>query len=49
MVRKDDATEHKTWKERLAEGSAPTSFNDQRGGGVGHYIPEPIEALKKRK
>ena len=41
IVRMDDATEHKTWKERLAEGSAPTTFNDQRGGGVGHYVPEP--------
>jgi len=49
MVRMDDGTEHKTWKERLAEGSAPTTFNDQRGGGVGHYVPEPKEALKKRK
>ncbi|MCP4440739.1 MAG: NAD-dependent dihydropyrimidine dehydrogenase subunit PreA [Aureispira sp.] len=49
MVRMDDGTEHKTWKERLIEGSAPTTFNDQRGGGVGHYVPEPKEALKKRK
>lgn len=49
MVRMDDGTEHKTWKERLAEGSAPTTFNDQRGGGVGHYVPEPKEALKKFK
>lgn len=48
MERRDDGSEHKTWKERLAEGSAPTSFNDQRGGGVGHFVPEPTEAFKRK-
>lgn len=48
MERRDDGNEHKTWKERLTEGSAPTSFNDQRGGGVGHFVPEPTEAFKRK-
>jgi dihydropyrimidine dehydrogenase (NAD+) subunit PreA len=47
MVQTDDGTEFKTWQNRLDENSAPTTFNDQRGGGVGHYVPEPKEALKK--
>ena len=47
MVQTDDGTEFKSWQNRLDENSAPTTFNDQRGGGVGHYVPEPKEALKK--
>ena len=48
MERRDDGTEHETWKDKLEKGTAPTTFNDQRGGGVGHYVPEPAEALKKK-
>lgn len=49
MVKKDDGTEHVTWAERTAAGDIPTTFNDQRAGGVGHYVPEPIKALKNGK
>jgi len=47
MVQTDDGTEFKSWQDRLNENSAPTTFNDQRGGGVGHYVPKPSDALKK--
>ena len=48
MVQTDDGKDHITWKERTEAGTIPNSFNDQRGGGVGHYIPAPADALKKR-
>ncbi len=47
MVRKDDGQQHETWKEYMANGKAPTSFNDDRAGGKGHWVPEPAAALKK--
>ncbi|BDS10785.1 NAD-dependent dihydropyrimidine dehydrogenase subunit PreA [Aureispira anguillae] len=47
MVQTDDGTQFKSWQNRLDENSAPTTFNDQRGGGVGHYVPKPSDALKK--
>ncbi len=47
MVRRDDGSEDLTWAERTAAGDIPNTFNDQRGGGVGHYVPEPKEGLKK--
>ena len=49
MVKTDDGTERITWAERTAEGSIPTSFNDDRAGGLGHYVPEPSLALKNGK
>lgn len=48
MVRKDDGSEVVTWKERGEASTAPTTFNDEKAGGIGHYVPEPKEALKKR-
>ncbi|MEM7104030.1 MAG: NAD-dependent dihydropyrimidine dehydrogenase subunit PreA [Bacteroidota bacterium] len=48
MVRKDDASKHETWKDYLNNDKAPTSFNDDRAGGVGHWIPDPKSALKKK-
>ncbi|NND71293.1 MAG: NAD-dependent dihydropyrimidine dehydrogenase subunit PreA [Rhodothermales bacterium] len=47
MVRRDDAESVTTWSDRVAAGTAPTSFNDQRGGGVGHYVPEPSKGIGK--
>lgn len=47
MVRKDDGSEVVTWKERGEAGTAPTTFNDEKAGGIGHYVPEPKDALKK--
>ncbi|MCE7995660.1 MAG: NAD-dependent dihydropyrimidine dehydrogenase subunit PreA [Roseivirga sp.] len=48
MVRKDDGSEVVTWKERGEAGTAPTTFNDEKAGGIGHWVPEPKDALKKR-
>lgn len=48
MVRKDDITKPmETWQDYTQNDKAPTTFNDQRGGGVGHWVPEPSSALKK--
>lgn len=50
MERRDDQQKPKeTWMDYMANDKAPTTFNDQRGGGVGHHIPHPTEALKKGK
>ena len=48
MVRKDDGVKHETWKERTAAGRVPTTFDDELAGGLGHYVPEPSMALKKK-
>ena len=48
MVRKDDGAKHETWKNRTAAGRVPTTFDDQLAGGLGHYVPEPSLALKKK-
>ena len=42
-------TEHETWKERTLAGTIPTDFNDQRAGGLHHWVPEPTAALGKEK
>ncbi|MDX1476682.1 MAG: NAD-dependent dihydropyrimidine dehydrogenase subunit PreA [Saprospiraceae bacterium] len=47
MVRRDDGTRNETWKDYLASDRAPTTFEDQRAGGVGHHIPSPADALKR--
>jgi dihydropyrimidine dehydrogenase (NAD+) subunit PreA len=49
MVRKDDGKNSTTWKKRTDEGSIPTTFDDPLAGGVDHHIPEPKEALTKKK
>ena len=48
MVRKDDGKEVVTWNKRINDGTAPTTFNDEQAGGLGHYVPEPTDALGKR-
>ena len=48
MVRSDDGSEQLSWEERTQNGTEPNSFNDQRAGGVGHWVPEPADALKKK-
>lgn len=47
MVQTDSGTQFKSWQDKMDENSVPTTFNDQRGGGVGHYVPKPSDALKK--
>jgi len=49
MVRKDDGKEHLTWRERTKKGNIPTTFDDPLAGGLHHWVPEPLEALKKKK
>ncbi|MEZ4774044.1 MAG: NAD-dependent dihydropyrimidine dehydrogenase subunit PreA [Bacteroidia bacterium] len=46
MQRRDDLPT-KTWKDRVASGDIPVSFDDPKGGGVGHHIPAPEEGLGK--
>ncbi len=36
-----------TWNERMNFDDVPTTFNDDRAGGIGHYVPEPTDALGK--
>ena len=33
----------------MNNGKAPTTFDDDRAGGKHHWVPEPKDALKKRK
>lgn len=49
MQRRDDGSEHKTWKERTLEGDIPKGFNDPLAGGLHHWVPEPVDALTKEK
>jgi dihydropyrimidine dehydrogenase (NAD+) subunit PreA len=50
MERRDDITAPaETWADYSAKDKAPTTFNDQRGGGVGHWNPTPKDAWDKRK
>ena len=49
MDRRDDGTEHLTWKERTLADDIPTEFNDPRAGGHHHWVPEPSAALGKEK
>lgn len=49
MERRDDATEHLTWKQRTLANDIPTTFNDPRGGGVHHPVYPPSEALETPK
>lgn len=46
MVRKDDGSSSESWKDYNKKDKAPTSFNDTRAGGYGHWIPDPKSALK---
>ena len=47
MVRKDDGKEVVTWNERMNADNIPTTFNDELAGGIGHYVPDPTDALRK--
>ena len=49
MVRKDDGLKDSSWSDRSLTDDVPTSFNDERAGGNGHYVPQPSDALKHRK
>lgn len=49
MERRDDGKQHLTWGERTAAGNIPKSFNDDLAGGLHHWVPEPADALAKKK
>ena len=48
MIRKDSGESIETWKERTDRGTIPLTFNDKLAGGLHHWVPEPVTALKKR-
>ena len=46
-----DVTEdktHESWTDRVENGKAPETFNDDRAGGKHHWVPAPADALKKK-
>jgi len=49
MERRDDGTQHLTWKERTEAGNIPTEFNDEKAGGRHHWVPAPAAALGKER
>ncbi len=49
MVKRDDGTQHVTWNEKTIAGEIPTTFDDDRAGGKGHFVPTVEDALKHRK
>ncbi|MEK7254560.1 MAG: 4Fe-4S dicluster-binding protein, partial [Bacteroidota bacterium] len=48
MVRTDDGSRTENWKDYVASDKAPVTFNDERAGGKGHWVPEPVAALGER-
>ena len=48
MDRRDDGTQHLTWGERTLAGNIPKVFNDELAGGLHHWVPEPLDALKTK-
>ena len=48
MQERDTGKEFESWKERGKNGTQPTTFDDEKAGGNGHFIAEPAEALKKK-
>ena len=49
MIRKDDGKKYETWKDRTDSGNIPTTFNDELAGGLHHWVPEPLSALKNKR
>ena len=48
MVRKDKGDEELSWQERTDIGDIPTTFDDEKAGGHGHFVPEPKKAIEYR-
>lgn len=46
MVEKENENKPITWHERSENNTIPSTFNDDRAGGKGHYVPKPTDALK---
>lgn len=49
MERRDDGSKHVSWEEKTLAGDIPDSFEDERAGGLHHWVPSPADALKKQK
>lgn len=49
MEKRDDGTQHVTWHELTEQDKVPVTFNDERAGGIGHYVPEPAKALENKR
>ncbi len=49
MERRDDGKSVVTWKDKGEANKQPTTFDDPLAGGLHHWVPEPAEALTKRK
>ncbi|MCB9164549.1 MAG: NAD-dependent dihydropyrimidine dehydrogenase subunit PreA [Flavobacteriales bacterium] len=49
MERRDDGKQFINWAERTAAGHIPKTFDDELAGGLHHWVPEPAEALAKKK
>lgn len=49
MVRKDDGQKHVSWEQRTLEHDIPVGFDDDRAGGLHHWVPEAKEGLGKWK
>ncbi|MGV3636550.1 MAG: NAD-dependent dihydropyrimidine dehydrogenase subunit PreA, partial [Flavobacteriales bacterium] len=49
MECRDDGNQHLTWAERTAAGNIPKTLNDELAGGLHHWVPQPAEALAKKK
>ena len=49
FIKKDDGTEPITWHELTENDDIPVTFDDNRAGGKGHFVPTPQDALKHRK
>jgi dihydropyrimidine dehydrogenase (NAD+) subunit PreA len=47
MQRRDDGTQQENWRDYMDKDKAPTTFNDQRAGGLHHSVPPPSSALKR--
>ncbi len=48
MVQTDNGDEKITWQELTDKDEIPSTFNDVRAGGNGHYVPEPSKALRSK-
>jgi dihydropyrimidine dehydrogenase (NAD+) subunit PreA len=49
MERRDNAQQHLTWKQRTDAGDIPTTFDDEKAGGLHHWVPEPSAAFETKK
>jgi len=49
MERRDSGKTSVTWSERTMAGHIPDDFEDELAGGLHHWVPDPLDALNKRK